>query len=89
MKTDVHSSEEDYYEDVIQKLYKPAKKTTVAEVITQELPFEVEPAKEPEPAVVPEPEPEPESEPEEETNEPTMVNKWRSWLNTIVKDVTE
>ena len=87
VKTDVHSSEEDYYEDVIQKLYKPAKKTTVAEVITQELPFEVEPAKEPEPAVVPEPEPEP--EPEEVTNEPTMVNKWRSWLNTIVKDVTE
>lgn len=89
VKTDVHSSEEDYYEDVIQKLYKPAKKTTVAEVITQELPFEVEPAKEPEPAVVPDPEPEPEPEPEEVTNEPTMVNKWRSWLNTIVKDVTE
>ena len=89
VKTDVHCSEEDYYEDVIQKLYKPAKKTTVAEVITQELPFEVEPAKEPEPAVVPDPEPEPEPEPEEVTNEPTMVNKWRSWLNTIVKDVTE
>ena len=84
-RQEVHRNEDEFYEDLIQRLYKPARK--VMEVIAQELPFEVEPAKEPEPAVVPEPEPEP--EPEEVTNEPTMVNKWRSWLNTIVKDVTE
>ena len=51
---DVHRNADDYYEDLIPKLYKPAKKK-VAEVITQELPFVVEPAAEPEPAVVSEP----------------------------------
>ena len=90
---DVHRNEEDFYEDLIPKLYKPAKK--VIEVITQELPFVVEPAEEPEPVIEPEPDPEPEEvvtpepEIEEEPKEPTMVNKWMTWLNNLMKDVTE
>ena len=51
VKENVHRDDDDFYEDLIQKLYKPAKKPTVGEVITQqELPFEVEPAPEVEPA---------------------------------------
>ena len=104
---DVHRSEDDFYEDLIPKLYKPAKK--VIEVIAQELPFVVEPAEEPEPATVPEPVPEPipetisepdepktpdqeteeEPETEKETEEPTMLNKWKKWLNNLMKEVTE
>ena len=85
VQQDVHRNEDDYYEDVIKKLYRPAVKTTMATVITQqELPFEVEPAEEPEPAVEPEPEPEPERE-----EEPTILDKWRGWLNNLMKTVTE
>ena len=85
VQQDVHRNEDDYYEDVIKKLYRPAVKTTMATVITQqELPFEVEPAEEPEPAVDPEPEPEPEKE-----EEPTILDKWRGWLNNLMKTVTE
>ena len=97
----VHRTDDDFYEDLIPKLYKPAKK--VIEVIAQQLPFEVEPAPEPEPAREPEPvaEPdpvvEPESEPVEQTEEekpddpeePTMVSKWKGWLNNLMKEVTE
>jgi cell division protein FtsZ len=87
---DVYRSDDDYYEDLIPKLYKPAKKTmpTMGMAITQqELPFEVDPAPEPEPAIL-EPEPEPELEPEEE-KEPTILDKWKHWLNNLMKDVTE
>ena len=86
VQQDVHRNEDDYYEDVIKKLYRPAVKTpTMAAVITQqELPFEVEPAEEPEPAVEPEPEPE-----LEEDKEPTILDKWRGWLNNLMKTVTE
>ncbi len=53
----------------------------MATVITQqELPFEVEPAPEPEPAVVPEP---------EEEKEPTILDKWKVWLNGLMSVVTE
>lgn len=98
----VHRTDDDFYEDLIPKLYKPAKK--VIEVIAQQLPFEVEPAPEPEPAREPEPvaEPapvvEPEPEPLEQTEEeekpddpeePTMVSKWKGWLNNLMKEVTE
>ena len=66
VKMDVHRNEDDYFEDIIKKLYKPVVKPTMGVVITQqELPFEVETPPEPEPAVVAEPEPEPEPEPEE------------------------
>lgn len=85
----VYSNEDDYYEDLIPKLYRPAKK--VIEVITQELPFVVEPAKEPEPAIEPEPkEPDiPEPEIEEEPKEPTMLDKWKKWLTDLMNGVTE
>lgn len=84
VQMDVHSNEDDYYEDVIKKLYKPVIKPTMAKVITQqELPFEVEPAKEPEPAVVPEP------EPEDEEKEPTILDKWKQWLKDLMSVVTE
>ena len=90
VQANVHSNEDDYYEDLIPKLYKPAKKATMATVITQqELPFEVEPVKEPEPAT---PEPKPEPEPVDEPDggkEPTMLDKWKVWLSRFMKDVTE
>ncbi len=88
VQMDVHSSEDDYYEDIIKKLYKPVAKPTMANAIQQVLPFEVEPAPEPEPAPMPEPEPEPIPEPEEPT-EPTILDKWRRRLNDFVKSVTE
>ena len=87
----VYSNEDDYYEDLIPKLYRPAKK--VIEVITQELPFVVEAAEEPEPAIEPETkEPEIEKEPEneeEEPEEPTMLDKWKKWLTDLMNGVTE
>jgi cell division protein FtsZ len=87
VKTDVHQNVDDYYEDLISRLYKPAKKTpTMAAVITQqEIEFEVEPAPEPEPK--PEPIPEPEPEPEEK--EPTILDKWKNWLKNMMSDVVE
>ena len=85
IQSNVYRNEDDYYEEVIKKLYKPIVKPTMAKAITQqELPFEVEPAPDPEPAVIPDPEPEPEEE-----KEPTVLDRWKSWLNNIVKDVTE
>ena len=90
VQTDVHRNEDDFYEDLIPRLYKPAKKKKVAEVITQELPFEVEPAQEPEPAKVEDVQPEEESQPEESVKkEPTIVDKWKDWLNRLMKEVTE
>ena len=89
VETDVHRNEDDYYEDLIPKLYKPAKKTpTIAQAIVQELPFVVDPAPEPEPAVTPEPEPEP-AEEEDEEQEPTALYRLKSWLNNLMKEVTE
>ena len=96
VKADVHNSEDDYYEDIIKRLYRPAVKklpSTMGAVITQtEIKFDVETAKEPEPAVAPEPaapDPEPEPEPEPEVEEkPTVVNKWRGWLDNVVKGLT-
>ena len=84
VKTDVYRNDDEYFESLIPLLYKPRKKT-VAEVITHTLPFEVEVMPEPEPAVIPEPEPE--KVPEEE-EKPTMVNKWRRWLDNVVKGLT-
>ena len=95
VEKDVHQNEDDYYEDLIPKLYKPVKKTpTMGQVITQqELQFEVEPAVAPEPAVVTEVKPkEPEPEPQQETavkEEETILTKWKSWLNNLMTVVTE
>ena len=82
--TNVHSSEDDYYEDLIPKLYKPTKKTTMAKVIAKqtEIDFNVQPAPAPEPAAIPEREP-------VENKEPTILSKWKGWLNNLMKDVTE
>ena len=86
VQENVHRDDDDFYGDLIQKLYKPAKKPTVGEVITQqELPFEVEPAPEVEPAAD-----EDEWNTEEEAPvSPTMVSKWRAWLKDFMKDVKE
>ena len=94
---DIHRNEDDYYEDLIPQLYKPAKVETMGKMIgkEQELDFKVERAQEPEPAA---PEPvvveqpavtEPEPEPKEEPKQQTIVEKWKGWLNSLMKDVTE
>ena len=87
----MHRNEDDYYEDLINRLYKPAKKVpTMATVITQqELPFEVDTAPEPEPAVPNDPEPAPEPEEEEENEEPKILDKWKKWLTDLMNVVTE
>ena len=86
VKTDVYRNEDEYFENLIPLLYKPAKKTpTMAQVIAkqQEIVFDVEPAPEPEPAVAPEPEPE--SEPEKEKN-PSAIDKLKNWINSFMKE---
>ena len=98
MEKDSHQDEDSYYEELIPKLYKPVKKKpTVKEILSPELPFEVEPATEPE-RVVEEPTPAREPEPKptvEEDNvkadsrRPTIIEKWKGWLNDLMKDVTE
>ena len=82
VQQDAHQNEDDYYEDLIPLLYKPAKQKKVVEVLTQELPFEVEPAPDPEPA---EPEPMPPPVPEEPRT-PTIIDKLRNYLLNLVKD---
>ena len=87
VQKDAHSNEDDFYEDLIPKLYKPVKKepSTMKEVLAKEqpLPFEVEKAPEPEPA--PEPAPVEEKEPEE----PTIIEKWKGWLNRLTQSIAE
>ena len=82
---DAHRNEDEFYEDLIPLLYKPVAKKTMAEVITQELPFEVEPAPEPEPA---KPEPVVEPEPpivEEPPKIKTAIDKLKDWLNRLAQ----
>ena len=90
VKTEVHHNDDDYYEDLIDRLYKPMKeKSTLGAMITQkEIEFEVEPAPEPEPAPTPDPEPEPEPE-GKESKEPTILDKWKIWLKNMMSDVVE
>ena len=101
VQQDAHHDEDDFYEDLIPKLYKPAKKKKIAEVLSQELPFEVEQTLEQEPVEevqtpIVEVEEKPKVEPEvvveerkEEPKQPTIVEKWGRWLNNLTKDVTE
>jgi cell division protein FtsZ len=97
VQQDVHRNEDDYYEDVIKKLYRPTVKTTMATAITQqELPFEVEPAEEPEPAVPEGDSKSPdsnvadnESTTTDEDEEPTILDKWKGWMNKMMNVVTE
>ena len=98
VEKDVHNGEDDFYEDLIPKLYKPVKPKKVAEVVYQEpeLPFVVDPAPEPEPA----------EETTEETSQPparpngtlaepdgartpTTLDKLKAWLTSIISEVTE
>ena len=87
VQKDAHNNEDDFYEDLIPKLYKPAKKepSTMKEVLAKEqpLPFEVEKAPEPEPAPVPEP------VVVEEPKESTIIDKWKNWLNRLAQNVAE
>ena len=89
VQKDAHSSEDDFYEDLIPKLYKPAKPepTTMKEVLAkdQPLPFEVQKAPDPEPAPIPEPKPVVVEEPKE----PTIIEKWKIWLSRLAKNVAE
>ena len=93
VEKDVHRDDDDFYEDLIPKLYKPVKKKKVIEVITQELPFEMEPAPEPEPATPPEAPSAPEVQPAPEvpvaTGAPSALDKLKSWLNNLMKEVVE
>ncbi len=98
VEKNVHHNEDDFYEDLIPKLYKPAKQKKIADVLEQKTPFEVEEAKEPEPANADEPiarvetpvtEPEHKPKPEPKAQQPTMIEKWKVWLNGFIKEVTE
>lgn len=94
VKQEIHRDEDDFYEDLISKLYKPVRAKKVVEVLSPELPFEVEPAKEPEPAIesIEEEQPaiiEPEEEKEKSPQQSTIIEKWKGWLNNLMKDVVE
>ena len=85
VQSELKLDDEAVYEELIPKLYKPAKRTKVVEVLAQELPFEVESAPEPEPAPVVEVE-----EKEKEVPvEPTAVERLKGWLTRMMKDVAE
>ena len=85
VQSELKLDDEAVYEELIPKLYKPAKRTKVVEVLAQELPFEVESAPEPEPAPVVEVE-----EKEKEVPvEPTAVDRLKGWLTRMMKEVTE
>ena len=97
VKQNVHRNDDDFYEDLISQIYKPTKKhPTVKEVLAtdQKLPFEVEVKPEPEPAVkVEEPKKVEEHKPVEEEvveeQQPTIIDKWRTWLNGFMKEMSE
>lgn len=89
VKENVHRDDEDFYEDLIPLIYKPAKKEapTIKEVLAkdQELPFEVESAEEPEPAPAPVVEQQPDVETEEDSGQPAIIRRWKGWLNELMK----
>jgi len=92
VQKEVHRDDDDFYEDLIKLLYKPKRIGTVGKVIgkEQELDFKVEIAEEPEPTVeVQSPVAEPEGDPVDEPKAQPMVEKWKGWLNSLMKDVTE
>ena len=81
---DVCQDDDETYEEMISKLYKPAKNPMPADVIMQEIPFEVTPTPEPEPAEEPV-----KKETPATPAEPTMADKLTGWLNNMMKGVTE
>ena len=92
VEKDSHHDADGYYEELIPLLYKPAKKK-IGDVIAQEQEptFEVEVAKETEQAEEQNPDVAEEDIEEEPTapQQPTVINKWKGWLNDLMKDVTE
>ena len=101
---DVHRNDDDFYEDLIPKLYRPStkKKPTVKDILPLEIPFEVEPTPDPEPAVeeqateeeyttaTEEETPLKEDAKEEEVHhQPTIIDKWRRWMNAFMNDIKE
>lgn len=98
LQANAYKDDEALYEDLIPKLYKPLKKKKVVEVLAQELPFEVEPAKEPEPAEVQsqqtedhqqeaETEPKkPVEEPGQQETETGMLKRWKDWIMKRMKE---
>ena len=100
VQKEVHSNDDDFYEDLIPQIYKPSKKNaTIKDVLTieQELPFVVEPAKvpevaqQPEPGVVVQPQEPQEAEDDERDvhRQPTIIDKWRTWLNSFMKEMSD
>ena len=85
VQSELKLDDEAVYEELIPKLYKPAKRTKVVEVLAQELPFEVESAPEPEPAPVVEVE----KKEKEVPVEPTAVDRLKGWLTRMMKEVAE
>ncbi|MBO7579618.1 MAG: cell division protein FtsZ [Prevotella sp.] len=92
LKRDVHHDEDNYYEDLIPLLYKPAKSATMQEALVQELPFVETP--EPEPIVEEQSEEtvedaEPEKPKDEGGKKPeTIIDKWRRMLGTLLYEDT-
>ncbi|MBR5392007.1 MAG: cell division protein FtsZ [Prevotella sp.] len=93
VKKDVHHDEDNYYEDLIPLLYKPAKSATMQEALVQELPFVETP--EPEPIVeeqIPEEtvaDAEPEKPKDEGGKKPeTIIDKWKRMLGTLLYEDT-
>lgn len=87
VRTDVHRDEDDYYEDLIQGLYRPPVKTpTMGDMITQEPTFDVKVAEEPEPAVVVQKDT---TAAKEEEKEVTVIDRWKKWLGNLMNTVTE
>lgn len=89
VQTNAYKDEDGMYEDLIPKLYKPVKKKKVAEVLTQELPFEVEPVSEPEPQVVKEQPVVEQPSGDEERVEPTILRRWKGWLVQKMKEAVD
>jgi len=104
VQKNVHRNDDDFYEDLILRLYKPVTNKKVGEVITQgELEFEVEPAPEVESAsqevdsesTTTEADSDTAADEDEWNTEeeapvsPTMVSKWRAWLKDFMNDVKE
>jgi cell division protein FtsZ len=96
-----HHDADGYYEELIPLLYKPAKKK-IGDVIAQEQEptFEVEVAKETEQAETDHGDGShdpisqgngiTENRPHDPNpQQPTVINKWKGWLNDLMKDVTE
>lgn len=89
VQTNAYKDEDGMYEDLIPKLYKPVKKKKVAEVLTQELPFEVEPVSETEPQVVKEQPVVEQPSDDEERVEPTILRRWKDWLVQKMKEAVD